>query len=437
MNDTLTALTAFVVFLIAFSMIVQAVQEAMKNFLKLKGGVWERFIINIYKKEFGLGNNDDGNKIKGKRFGGKEFIGDFKTRLKCINDSAIKADKLLQGIKKDLLAIINLNPSDASTHQILYNHVKNMFHKIPQLTGLKLNLLFETYDKFETESIAVFLKNVDLFTTKYPDINSLNNDLIKDFQSSCKDLLDHITKIETKISDYRVQIENKFDAWVAQVNGEYKRHMLKWTLIVGAVMVFISNADSFSIYKHLSADNKVQTALIQNATKTMTFAIKTKAVDINGLHSLFKTENDFDKLKQAISKVSEKIESDFKTLNHTKNAKEVLDSRNVVQNIKKSQKNAEELLIAKGEELVGFFIALQKASIDYYSENLASLDLPIGGWVNYFKGINSLSIDKMFLEIIQKVGGLLLTICLVTFGAPFWNNVLTALLGVKNVLKNR
>ena len=52
MSETLSTLIAFIGFLIVFSMLVQAVQEGFKNVLKLKTGVWERFFINLYKKDF-------------------------------------------------------------------------------------------------------------------------------------------------------------------------------------------------------------------------------------------------------------------------------------------------------------------------------------------------------------------------------------------------
>ena len=52
MSETLAALIAFVGFLILFSIIVQSAQEAVKNILKLRVGVWERFFINLYSGEF-------------------------------------------------------------------------------------------------------------------------------------------------------------------------------------------------------------------------------------------------------------------------------------------------------------------------------------------------------------------------------------------------
>ncbi len=84
MSDTLSTLIAFVGFLIVFSMLVQSVQESLKNLSKLKTGVWKRFFVNLYKKNFSP-IEDRKEKIpdtkstlfrKRKRISGK-FIGEF------------------------------------------------------------------------------------------------------------------------------------------------------------------------------------------------------------------------------------------------------------------------------------------------------------------------------------------------------------------------
>ena len=54
MNETLSTLIAFVGVLIVFSMLLQSVQEAFKNLIKLKAGVWESFLRALYASEFGL-----------------------------------------------------------------------------------------------------------------------------------------------------------------------------------------------------------------------------------------------------------------------------------------------------------------------------------------------------------------------------------------------
>ncbi len=439
MNDTLSALTAFVGFLIGFSMMVQAVQEAMKNCLSLKGGVWERFFINLYKKEFGLTNAN--NDAKAKLIGGSEFVGDFKSRLERASQIIIKVDDLLKELKKDLLDIVEISPSNPYAPQLMLSKIEKLSKSISELTGLKIESLLTTFDKFNSNAVKDFSKVVESFPAALrvltKESGAFSYDSIVTFQKQCQSLLDGMLEVEDKILAFRVQIGNKLDAWLAQLNGEYKRHMLKWTVITGALMVLATNADSFAVYKHLSADPKIQQALIQNATDTMERSIETKAVDINGLHSLIETGDDLSKIREEISEISNKLERDFKKLNRSKEREETNKMRNELQEIVLTQQNAKELLIRKEEEVVGLYVVLQKASIDYFAGNMASLDLPLGGWGEFFKKTATLEDPEKLSEIFNKIFGLLLTTFLVTFGAPFWNNVLTALLGMKNAMKNK
>jgi cytochrome c oxidase assembly factor CtaG len=54
--------------------------------------------------------------------------------------------------------------------------------------------------------------------------------------------------------------------------------------------------------------------------------------------------------------------------------------------------------------------------------------------------VEKVNVKKIYLTpiffnfiVIKKLGGLLMTAFLITFGAPFWNDILNALVGVKNI----
>jgi hypothetical protein len=66
---------------------------------------------------------------------------------------------------------------------------------------------------------------------------------------------------------------------------------------------------------------------------------------------------------------------------------------------------------------------------------LGSLDLPLG-WTEDWPQLRSVFsaggiTHEAFRLVFKKVGGLLLTLILITFGAPFWNDVLGLLVGLK------
>lgn len=425
MNDTLSALTAFAGFLIGFSMMVQAVQDAIKNWLSLKTGVWERFFVNLYNKEFGL-NTDKKVKVDG--YIKREFVGDFKSRLLRAREIIVKVDDLLKELKKDLAAIVEVSPSNPYAPQLMFNKVEKLSKSIVDLTGFKINSLLTTFDKFNSNAVATFVQDVEIFKQAFPKsangVGSFNYKLIVEFQKNCRKLLDGVSMIEEKISNYRMQIENKLDAWLAQLNGEYKRNMLKWTVITGALMVLVTNADSLVIYNYLSANPKIQNEIVL-AAQDMEKAFKTKSSDINSLSSLLKT-NDLEKIKENIITISGNLEADYNNLGDEEESNKLAKRRDELQKKGFTLSNVKVF----GGELVAFYVRLQDKTIKHYSGKVAKMNLPLGGWGEFFNNLT-------FSDTLQKIFGLLLTIVLVTFGAPFWNNVLTALLGMKNVMKNK
>jgi len=100
----------------------------------------------------------------------------------------------------------------------------------------------------------------------------------------------------------------------------------------------------------------------------------------------------------------------------------------------KEQKLA--LLKDKEGDLSKLYLELQKLSIDYQLGHLTALDLPLG-WTAEYKEITSAKGNMLIYFAVKKIGGLTLTILLVTFGAPFWNDVLSALFGIKTMMLKR
>ena len=79
-------------------------------------------------------------------------------------------------------------------------------------------------------------------------------------------------------------------------------------------------------------------------------------------------------------------------------------------------------------------------AINDHGENLKTVtdtNLPLG-WSDDFKNFKTIGRSMALVWfIIPKIGGLLLTSFLITFGAPFWRDMLNALVGLKNTgLKN-
>jgi hypothetical protein len=84
------------------------------------------------------------------------------------------------------------------------------------------------------------------------------------------------------------------------------------------------------------------------------------------------------------------------------------------------------------EHLVGNYIAFQYRAMLSRNELIHSTGLPLG-W-------NDRRLAAAFgdpASLLLKLVGLLLTTVLISFGAPFWNDVLKSLFGIRSLLKKR
>ena len=436
MSDTLSTLIAFVGFMIIFSMLVQTFQESLKNLWKLKSGVWERFFIRIYKKDFSLGSGIPTSFLT--QICQNEFVGNYRTKMQRLKDIIVEYDNTLKDIKSILYDITHPSSDKVNFLDQLTPSTKKLAEDVQKLSGLKLDSLITIYDSLDNKSITNFSINLQDFIKNSPGfgqkITSAEQNLIPILQLNCKQLLDAIDTIEKKISDYRLQIENKFDDWMAQIDEEYRRNMLWWTFLIGLVFVLVFNADSFSIYKYLNVDTKAQATIVQMAADSTSKTLKSKAEILNDIDIQLKGK-EIEKAKKAIISFSATLEKDFTNIGLTSNAESAAAINKNISTLKTDKAgNANDEVKNAAEELSRLFIVLQKASIDYQLKGVKSLELPLG-WTDSYEEAKSLKGIDLILALLKKLAGLLLTTFLITFGAPFWNDILNALTGVKKVVQ--
>ena len=425
-DDTLSTLISFVVFLITFSMIVQAVQEALKNILKLKAGVWERFFISLYKNNLKLENEAKSTPRKK-----REFVGDFDLRLNRISEFISKTHNLLKDIKAILSEIKEIKENGANDSKALLKKIENLLQAISELSSLNMGSLLSIFNQMDGGTVDNFTRDINTFLEESQISENLTLkeklDLLKKKKDlilgKCVTIYDKIIEFEKKISQYRVQLENNIDSWKTQVYEEYKSNMLKWTVIIGAVLVLSSNADSFTIYKHLNTNSKIKSAV---TAKTDKIEPAVKPDDINELSDLLREEErDQVAIKNKITEIKNSMRHDYKRIG----AKVEIDKLEVL-NEKKEIKEQADLII----ELYGKY---QVSLIDHYYNQMDSLDLPLGKWPAFFHKRSKMNFSETLLELFHKISGLLLTIFLVAFGAPFWQKILNALFAVKTHMKKK
>lgn len=439
MSDTISTLIAFVGFLIVFSMLAQSVQEALKSVLKLKTGVWERFFLSLYKREFLLVEKDKDGKDTAvpTSVWKREFVGDFDSRLKRLKDVVVSADDLLQVVKSVLYEIATIPPGNSLDPNLLVPKLRELATKLKELTGLKLDALLSIYDRMDAKTIEGLTDALQSFEKLYPDlgysVKQLDKEAFAALQDNCKELLAAITMTEKKVSDYRQQIECRIDSWIAQVNEEYRRNMLKWTVITGFLLVLIFNADAFVIFKYLNTNPKLQAAVVTQAQEAATKVLTSSADELNKINDLIKN-GQMQEARSMMTQFAQRLENDFTMLKDVDNAKNMSDIRGKLSQPVKPEEEEGQLKGLEGE-LARQFALLNKTAINYHIQGMESLDLPLG-WAGAWKRFTSIPWGwEMLLLAFSKAGGLLLTTFMITFGAPFWNDILTALVGFKNSMK--
>lgn len=448
MDATLSSLIAFVGFLIIFSMLIQSVQEALKNLFKLKAGVWERFFINLYSTDFRK-KSTLAEKPFWKRVRSGQFVGEFEQRLMRLKTIVIRADDLIKEVKLILVELIAMDPDKPDDRTAL--KIEHLYEKICQIKGLKIETILKLYDKQNMLSvsrkknlkagkmgstevkkgpIAQFAKDFDAI---FSEFDKRLTQTPKATKEMCEKLQTIILEFEKKLSTYRIQIENKADAWLVQLQGEYKKNMLKWTLYISIAAVVILNADAFSVYKYFSVNSKAQEIMIETVSSSILKANAVRSEDLNDIHDALKN-NDFNKGKIRIQEVAGQFAKEFGKMKNEENKKKATAVFDSVESIKEVSKDDLQTLKEHLGELSGLYLALQKISIDYHMASMEAAGLPLG-WSADLKLLTNNEDELIFPRVVKKFFGLVLTIFLVSFGAPFWKNIMNALIGIKNLSK--
>jgi len=457
MNETLSALIAFVSILILFSIIVQSAQEAVKNILKLRVGVWERFFINLYSKdtEFNIGKISISARFGMyiKRIWSGNFTGEFDKGFARLKEMLITADDTFKRLKKSLLVIVELNPNAADTPRLILYQLQPVLEAIGRAKGLALSKFLYIYvEVFKKEDLKRLYNEIKKFEIQHAKVENLlqssTKGVVASFQIACKNLLRAIEAVEDqgmeafedRISEYRIQAEQNIDSWIGQINEEYRRNMLKWTVAIGFVFVIIANADSFSIYQYLRSDTKAQAAI---AEKLKDITVVKQTADPEDLNKILVSlkENKLQDAQNISGSFLAKLESDYRTVGAGIEADKIKQLKESVKNIDIG-KNDEirKKLEEEYAKIADFNIRLPGVIIEKQMAGLTELDLPLG-WTSDRQKYKDLKAsdasEKCTGFILKKIGGLLLTAVLITFGAPFWNDILKALTGIKDIARRK
>ena len=428
MDATLSSLIAFVGFLIVFSMLIQSVQEALKNLFKLKTGVWERFFITLYETDFKTKERLHSTPFWRRVTFGK-FVGEFDERLKRLGAVVVRTDDLLKDMKKVLSALLASEKNLSSKDPDVLKQIEELSQFADQVSGLKIDAMIRLYDISKKGKISGLLEEFKEATVCL-DRNQANGcDNLLPF---CQILFDITRKLEKSLATYRVQIETKADAWLVQLQGEYKKNMLKWTLVISVAAVCLMNADSFTIYKHFT----VTPAARKDMEAAAGSAEKPSLDRSDELNQVLKDirAGQLSDAKPRMQLLAVDVSHQYAVVRDDDGLKEAQTLQENINSIMLDSEQTKTELMAQYGVLTSLYVMLQPKQAAFQKSILDEAGLPLG-WLADWRQIHPAPSQWNPFLILKKICGLTLTIFLVSFGAPFWKNVMNALIGLRQMTR--
>ena len=230
-----------------------------------------------------------------------------------------------------------------------------------------------TYDPKNPNSVATDLTHL---ITDIENSDLLSRELKRVFLAYANETKEGYEKLTVKVSGqmeiFKSKIENWYDTSMDRVSGSLKtKHTRRFTFWLAVLIVFGLNADTISIAKYLYKNPEARTHLAAQAYDA----------------------GKSDTIKKQVATIIARRDS--------KNDSTKLDSVTVKQLTDSLTMHIEE-------------IKMTKALLDDA--------IPLGWTENTFK--KTPSCGNMFLQILSKLAGLLVTVFAIMMGAPFWFDVL-------------
>lgn len=203
--------------------------------------------------------------------------------------------------------------------------------------------------------------------------------------SEVRELIEPILAKSDDFHAFKAQLEQWYNGYMEQVSGWFKRYAQGVVWLVSIAITVLLNIDSIHLVNRLFNDDGLRERVIAQAIRT--------------------AENGSDTLK--------KNEPGFIEFLHKQHSP-VLDSTKTI----KTNLSASDKLL------------LQTAYVTFVSNKFDALQLPVG-WIDDKSGWQ-LQPDQSGWS---AVGGWILTIAALSFGAPFWFDLLLKLVNIRNTAR--
>lgn len=218
-------------------------------------------------------------------------------------------------------------------------------------------------------------------------------------------ILKTLAQESTDLKSFEEKLAKWFDQYMEHVSGWFKRYSRLTVMITSAVVTIALNLNTIVITKQLSSDKTLRNSIVQKAVNY----VDSTAIDLVDTNAFYKNDANFRIfLKENYAYLSNKI--DTALLEPTNKIKQLtaIDS-----------------------------LAYSEATAKYLESNIQSLGFKIG---YTFTGSTTWEkFEQVFeqnnMTIFWTLCGWLLTVAALSFGAPFWFDLLVKLVNVRNVMK--
>lgn len=221
------------------------------------------------------------------------------------------------------------------------------------------------------------------------------------FQQILKTLIQESTDLDA----FETKLANWFNQYMEHVSGWFKRYSRLVVMLASLSVSIILNLNTIVITKQLSSDKSLRNSIVSKAVNY----VDSTGINLKSDSAIYNNDSNFKAfLKLNYAYLSTKIDKSMLPNSSTNNQLTAIDS-----------------------------LTYSEATAKYLESNIQSLGLNIGytfvekSYLGKFKEVFYQNNMNVFLTVI----GWLLTTSALSFGAPFWFDLLVKLVNVRNVMK--
>ncbi len=248
--------------------------------------------------------------------------------------------------------------------------------------------------QFSKPEIMEVIQDFDGFLKEFKDLDGVKEKLKID--SPVEKIKGGVTAIRDNLNQLQKKIENNYNSTITKIHEQYEHKMRWYTLLGGILLAFVINADIFEIYHSLSKNALARTTIASQAS------VINKQMEMRLEQYKFDAEKGYENKADLEKETQENLNAFFEQIE-----KASLDLGWTRAAVKKLAKK-----ITADDKAV----TAQSADTPYLSRLFAKVS---------------------WLAVLKKLIGLLVSGLLISFGAPFWHDFLSAVTGLHQMVKGK